>query len=283
MRGSSPSARAGLVGLGVVGLLAVVALASRGHLGGGGPGAGPSQGVLNWAFSVFLVVYVAAIPFAAWAYFTQRRNAIELNGRGRRGSRFVTNIAVFLLFLAAAVGIQRLRETHGSPLHLNVPAAAAKRTKQPGTRVVQPPPRFEWPVVVVAAVVAAGGAGAYLVLRRRKPPLSELRVAQELTIALDDAIDDVRAETDPRRAVIKAYARMEAVLAAHGLPRRPPEAPYEYLARALQELEASAASVGRLTDLIERAKFSLHEIDAAMRADAIDALTAVRDELKAAA
>ncbi|HSP72496.1 MAG TPA: DUF4129 domain-containing protein [Gaiellaceae bacterium] len=282
MRGSSPSARAGLVGLGVVGLLAVVALASRGHLGGGGSGAGPSQSVLNWAFSVFFVVYVAAIPFVAWAYFVQRRNATQLHGTGRRGSRFLVNAAVFFLFLAVAVGIQRLREAHGTPLHVNVPAAAAKRSSKPGQKVVQPPPRFRWPVVVVAAVLTAGAAGAYVVARRRKGPLRELRVAEELTLTLDDAIADVRAETDPRRAVIKAYARMEAVLAAHGLPRRPSEAPYEYLARALQELEASAASVGRLTDLFERAKFSLHEIDAAMRADAIGALTAVRDELRTA-
>lgn len=282
MRGSSPGARAGLVGVGVVGLLAVVALASRGHLGGGGGGAGPSQSVLNWAFSVFFVVYVAAIPFVAWTYFVQRRNATQLHGTGRRGSRFVANAAVFFLFLAAAVGIQRLRNSHTTPLHLKTPVAGARKPAKPGAKVVQPPPRFQWPVVVVAGVLAAGGAGAYFVARRRKGPLRDLQVTEELTLALDDAIDDVRAETDPRRAVIKAYARMEAVLAAHGLPRRPSEAPYEYLGRALQELEASAASVGRLTDLFERAKFSLHEIDAAMRADAIGALTAVRDELKVA-
>ena len=34
---------------------------------------------------------------------------------------------------------------------------------------------------------------------------------------LDETLDDLRAETDPRRAVIAAYARMERALAAFGL------------------------------------------------------------------
>ncbi len=133
-------------------------------------------------------------------------------------------------------------------------------------------------------MLALAAVAAWVWLRRRRLAARRpLRVGEELALALDDAIDDVRAETDPRRAVIKAYARMEAILGAHGLPRDPAEAPYEYLARALGELEASGPSVERLTDLFERAKFSLHEIDPAMREDAIEALAAVRDELRQAA
>ena len=48
---------------------------------------------------------------------------------------------------------------------------------------------------------------------------------------LDDALDDLRAEADPRRAIIAAYARLERVLAAQrrratrgGDPRRVPRA-----------------------------------------------------------
>jgi hypothetical protein len=49
---------------------------------------------------------------------------------------------------------------------------------------------------------------------------------------------------------------MERALAAGGLPRRPSEAPFEYVERALGELETSAESARRLTDLFEWAKFS---------------------------
>ena len=57
--------------------------------------------------------------------------------------------------------------------------------------------------------------------------------------AVDESLDDLRAEPDPRRAVIAAYARLERVLAAHGLPRKPAEAPLEYLGRMLAELSVS--------------------------------------------
>jgi hypothetical protein len=82
--------------------------------------------------------------------------------------------------------------------------------------------------------------------------------------------------------VIAAYARLENVLAAHGLPRLPAEAPLEYLARMLAELEVGEASARALTDLFERAKFSQHAVGAEMKEQAIAALESVRDELQLA-
>ena len=73
---------------------------------------------------------------------------------------------------------------------------------------------------------------------------------------------------------------MEWTLGAAGIPRRASEAPLEYLARALSELDASGPAVRRLTDLFEWAKFSQHEPDESMRDDAIAALEAVRDDLR---
>jgi hypothetical protein len=49
----------------------------------------------------------------------------------------------------------------------------------------------------------------------------------------------------------------------------------------LAELTGSAAAARRLTSLFERAKFSEHSIDARMKEDAIAAVGAVRDELRA--
>ncbi|MBA3844696.1 MAG: DUF4129 domain-containing protein [Actinobacteria bacterium] len=99
---------------------------------------------------------------------------------------------------------------------------------------------------------------------------------------MNDAIDDLEAEPDARRAVIAAYARMEAVLARHGLRRRPSETPVEYLRRVLLGLTERADAVSRLTDLFEQAKFSRHEIDGAMKQDAIGALREIRDDLRGA-
>jgi hypothetical protein len=83
--------------------------------------------------------------------------------------------------------------------------------------------------------------------------------------------------------VIAAYARLEGTLTHHGLPRRPSEAPLEYLARILLELEVRPEAVLDLTELFEQAKFSRRRIDAAMKDEAIDALVAVRDDLRMAA
>jgi hypothetical protein len=100
--------------------------------------------------------------------------------------------------------------------------------------------------------------------------------------AVDESLDDLRAEPDPRRAVIAAYARLERVLAGHGLPRKPAEAPLEYLGRMLAELSVSDRAARALTDLFERAKFSQHAVGPEMKDEAIDALDTVRDDLLAA-
>jgi hypothetical protein len=76
---------------------------------------------------------------------------------------------------------------------------------------------------------------------------------------------------------------MERALGAHGLARRPSETALEYLARALTSLHVGRPSVERLTALFERAKFSRHEIDGSMKAEALAALSSLRDELAGAA
>lgn len=145
-------------------------------------------------------------------------------------------------------------------------------------------PEFMWPLAgAVAALIVAATIAAVLVRRRRAagedgPSSEEIEVLQA---ALGEAIDDLRREPDPRRAVVAAYARMEQALAVFGLPRRASEAPYEYLRRVGRGLEAER-SVSSLTELFEVANFSSHTIDEPMRERAIESLTAVRNEVRAA-
>jgi hypothetical protein len=74
---------------------------------------------------------------------------------------------------------------------------------------------------------------------------------------------------------------MERGLAAVGLPRHAAEAPLEYVARVLERANVRPASIRRLADLFERAKFRQHTIDEGMRAAAIEAVTTIRAELEA--
>ena len=118
-------------------------------------------------------------------------------------------------------------------------------------------------------------------MRSRREPRTRPETAEALAAALDESLDDLRTDPDLRRAIIAAYARMETALAAAGIPRHPAEAPLEYVERALLSLDTSAEAVRRLTELFEWARFSHHEPEPSMRDDAVDALIAVRDELRA--
>ena len=100
---------------------------------------------------------------------------------------------------------------------------------------------------------------------------------------LDEALDDLLQEQDARRAVIAAYARMEASLAVVGMPRRDTEAPAEYLERVVSDLGLSRRSAGRLTGLFAWARYSEHAVGREMQHEAIDTLSAVREELRAIA
>ncbi len=116
--------------------------------------------------------------------------------------------------------------------------------------------------------------------RKRSKLVREITATQELLAMLDETLDDLSNEADPRKAVIAAYARMEKILAGHGLGRRPSEAPLEYLQRVLTELRVSEEAVTKLTALFERAKFSEHEIGPEAKDEAIDALVELRDQLR---
>jgi hypothetical protein len=149
-------------------------------------------------------------------------------------------------------------------------------------------PTFAWPVAIAAALIIAAALVATAIARSRRRKVVRSTPAElvaELTSLVDIALEDLRTEADPRRAVIAAYARMERALASFGLARHAFEAPFEYLERVeprlAEDLPAARDLVDALTRLFERAKFSPHEIDLAMKEEAVDTLTALRDGLVA--
>ena len=136
-------------------------------------------------------------------------------------------------------------------------------------------------MLALVAVALAAWYLSYRARRSRLEPMSDV-LLPALADVLEETLDDLRAEADPRRAVIAAYARMERALAAYGLPRSPAEAPDEYLRRIFADLEVSRRATSRLTALFSWAKFSSHDVAPEMKQEAIEALEAVRGELRAA-
>ncbi len=274
--------------LGIVALLAVVAVAATGPA----PKAvqGQTERPADWALDVVAsLVLVALVPGALLLVFViLLRPEAFLQSASRRDRRRGRLPSVVGLGLALVLIVLAARRLAGGEAVDADPSGAL--TGGQGVGVPQRDEAYEpsfalVPVIVTVAVLALGAAAAITALRARKgasePDAEGISLA--LGDVLDEAIDDLRAEPDARRAVIAAYARLERVLAAYGLPRRPSEAPEEYLARVLPLLEVSRHAVARLTALFETAKFSQHEVGATMKEEAVDALESARDELRLAA
>jgi hypothetical protein len=271
----------------LLGLVVLVAVASRGHSPAGGGGTHGVDSNLVWEFILigFFGLFLLCLPVAIWVVVTTRLDAPP--DRRRKKHRTVgiaIALAIFLFAVVVAAERYYANNNHGNkqPKQQQLLQNGPIKPNKLGKKVP-----FDWlPAIVILSIAGVGGVVvSYTLFRkpyRRVPTQAEL--AARLSVVLDDSLDDLRAEKDPRRAVIATYARMERTLAGAGLPREASETPLEYLGRVLRELlHASADAVARLTALFERAKFSPHEIDSAMKRDAINALVAVRDELRAEA
>jgi hypothetical protein len=142
-----------------------------------------------------------------------------------------------------------------------------------------------WEVLIATALAGLALVVIVRALRAPRPtPRDEPvlgRHAGALATAISAGLHDARLEPDPRRAVIAAYATMEQILAAQGLPRRTVEAPLEYMTRLFAELDVSDDALRTLTELFELARFSHHVIVPAVKARALAALTQIEQELQA--
>ncbi len=284
-----PASPLGVLLLGgvLVVLLGLVAAASRAHHTPGSPAGGhrPPSGAGDYVFSILIVLALSSALLLLFLWFSQR----DLRAQQRAQQRgMLRALAIVMSFALTAALAARFHHHFGGALnrlaHLHA-STGAKNLKGLAHPNGQPtPPEFKWLPVFIAT---AGGLSVLSIigvrsLRRSRLGLRETYLLeQEFSELVDDTLADLYAEQDPRRAIIAAYARVERIFAAYGLPRRPSEAPVEYLERVLGELRASGAALRRLTGLFQWAKFSAHEVEPGMRDEAIGALLEVRDELRA--
>lgn len=266
-------------------LLGLVAYASSSGLGHTRQ-SHPTPGYVSWAMSIFLVLFVLMIPFAIYIYFFQGRE--ELLARKAKQQSFALRVAKKLAVLAIVLLIFGLRVylgkrwQHLSFLHHQSPTAPPGSSKL-HAKGGSANPSFQWPVLYATLVLFALLGGWFWLKSRSepafRPAVPERTAAEDVAASISDAIDDLEAEPDARRAVIAAYARMETAFGRHGLTRRPSETAVEYLRRILLGLGSRTEPVTRLTGLFEQAKFSQHRIDRDMKDQAIDALRAIRADL----
>ena len=236
-------------------------------------------------------MFVLAIPVAAYGFLIQAREGQV--ARKSFKSRILSNFATMLFFGFLAFMVIYMKRHHNQIFHIDTSALDksknALKNRPHRTGAAKYEPHFEWLVFWIAlAGIIVSAAAMYVLYRRQKKRKSltagpEPNMTEDLITSMSDAIDDLEAEPDARRAVIAAYARMEGVLGRHGLRRKPSETPLEYLRRILLGLTGRADAVQRLTSLFEQAKFSRRDIDVSMKQDAIGALREIRDDMEATA
>jgi len=282
----SGSRRLVLSGIALTALLAVVALASHAHKPGGGSGGGTSETpklIFEYGATVMFILLPFGIITVIWVASLGRRQKL-IDGDGVGSFRTIFTFA--LVAIPVAYLIRHFVTSHVHPRQIGsaaVPGAAgpANPNLDSGHAATG---QFHWVVALITGSLVLAlvlGIVAAIVVKRMRGDdwAQEAALSAALDEVLADTLEDLRAEKSPRRAVIRAFARMEKTFAAHNVQREPSETPREYVERALDRLGVSSASVRQLTKLYERAKFSRLEIDEGMKADAIDALAGVRAEL----
>lgn len=284
-----------LSGAALTALLAFVAIASHAHRPGGGSGGGSAHSptlVGDYLATIALIIMPIGAVLVVWG-LANRRKQQALSGRTNWRKNLIAAAVISALLIVLVVTAENRQGRGrrpavgptqgailGAPLGAKGPRKAVKGETVPPHR-----PRWQWlPVLVLGSLllgifVTTGAAIAHA--RRNREALDEeAQLARALDEVLADSLDDLRAERDPRKAVIRAYARMEKTFAAYGVPREEHETPLEYVARVLDSLRVSSFAVRRLVQLFERAKFSPHTIESSMKDDAIEALAGLRAELE---
>jgi Domain of unknown function (DUF4129) len=279
--------RLAISGAALTALLVLVAVGSRARRPVGGSGAAPSD-ASGLVGNYVLVAIGILLPFGAllvlWAFANRRWQRPDDRSGWIRTAVTLVVMSGLLVVLFSRVGPVYVR-----PLHPPVALTPGHHQPPPTGRSASVPrgggSGFDWLTIYVFGMVLLGllvlVVGAVVMRRRWSEELSaEATLAAALDEIVKDTLEDLHEDRDPRRAVIRAYARMEKTFAAYGVPRQAAEAPFEYVGRVLDRLAVSAYEVERLTNLFAWAKFSDHEIDAGMKDEAVAALAGLRAELE---
>jgi hypothetical protein len=185
----------------------------------------------------------------------------------------VVLVAVALLCIATLPLL-----SHGSaPSHpSNVPATVIAEKGGPGRKTVHTGSLLLPIAVAVAILVPA----AFLIRRRlwreEAPPTDDTAAFGR---AVRASIAALESERDPRRAILRAYARMEQAFRDVEIERARDETASEFLGRTMGRLPVSAPAAAALTEHFEEARYSAHEVTDSDRAAALASLRRVEREL----
>jgi hypothetical protein len=287
LRRSFASGSGRLAVIGVVGvLLAVVAWAVTGvHTGGASGSARTMSPGMSGTLNAVVAAAWGAVVVVLIVMTRRLRRQLDKDAEGlepRPPKPWWVTMVAWLIVAAVFLIPLLFRNGQREPQPIPTPTAAPGSDPTSGAVDDQRRPS-SWVIVGFVAGAAAAGAALAFAARRSasieqdREPLPEL--LRHVVGVVDDSIRDIERDPDPRRAIIRAYGRMEAVLARGGIPRRPSDTPLEYIDGALRTLAIPAGPARSLTDLFEIARFSDRPIDISMKRRAIDCLLDIRSAL----
>jgi hypothetical protein len=166
-------------------------------------------------------------------------------------------------------------------------AGLASGLALPGTVPPSAPAIFNWVFGILALAAGLGALGLALwialgdgLAQEREEDVVEPPAAP-LGALVEESLEDLRSEADPRHAIVRCYARFERAAADAGLERKPWFTPMEFMRETLVRLPVARTAVPTLTGLFELARFSHHALGPRERDRALDALHEIRTAMEA--
>ncbi len=264
---------AGVV-VGTLGLLALVGLASEEAPFDVPDDTGGVQGP-DWLGAI-LVAFIVLVIAAGFVLIVTAQRAPSIGRPARRPSMWKLVLVMLVAFAVALV----LQTSRGSDEEGDDPPAETEASEPQPERADRPgdPP---WVAFILGGGVLGVLAAAALTRRRMvsQEERDDQAEARDAVVSIDESLEHLLAGGDDREAILAAYATLLQRLTAAGSPRRPDEAPGEYLTRVLQRLDVRPAPLSDLTALFAEARFSDHPMGAEHRRRAIEALAAARADL----
>ena len=191
----------------------------------------------------------------------------------------VVLLAVAIFCIAALPLLSRASAPSQTPTFAH-PSAPAWSPRGEGRRSANSV-NLGWLLLPIAVAFTILTPAAVLI-RRRRLKRDEATHAEEpgaLGRAVRASIAALESERDPRRAILRAYARMEQAFRSVEIERARDETASEFLVRTMRRLPVSAGAAAALTERFEEVRYSTHQVTEADRAQALASLQRVEREL----
>jgi hypothetical protein len=264
----------GVIGLAVLGLLTLTAVGARSL-----PGTTRSL-ALSWTVDVVQVIQVGIglviIGAIIWGLVSSRRDREEDEPRKWTTRKRQSPLAVFLVISAIALLFYVIPRRAPEVLDESAPDINISEVDFLPMENVG----AAWPLLALIATAVIAAFAISMLARQREEDDADLDAGALVADTLTGALDELSWSDDPRSVIIKAYHDIEAALGRSGMPRRPSEAPREYLERVLATVGVQADSITRLTTLFELARFSEHDLGDAETSEAEAALRSALTDLQ---